>query len=516
MRSTAASPARPDPRRVGVDPVRESGDLAALGRRIAYGAGWVVGLRFALRALGLVSTVILARLLLPADFGLIALATLLAAAVERLGAFNFDVWLVRHPDPGAADYDTVWTLSIIRGLASGALLVALAHPVSGFFDEPRLAAVVAVLGVASAAGAFENVGIVDFRKHLQLHRDFLLMMACKVGAFVVTVSLAVALRSYWALLAGIITNYALRLALSFRLHPFRPRLSLHSWREAFDFSKWLLVSNTLAFVYNRADTFILGKLVSSQVLGLYAVAHELANLAATELVQPIRRALLPGYAKMIDDPAQLRRGFVDGFGIIMLIGAPCAVGIALLADPLVRTLLGDNWLEAIPIVQVLALYALAAVGMANINPVLMAVGRTRLLAVLFLAGVLVLVPAFTWATHSYGVLGGAWALGVTNTLAFLASLFATMKILGVAARDVLGAVWRVAPALAVLAVTVTAVRDAPAVAALWPGLVLLAGVLAGAAAYVAACLGLWRLAGAGAGPERAVLDFVRRRAPAAS
>lgn len=478
---------------------------------MAKGAAWVVALRMAVRLLGVFSVVILARLLQPADYGLIALATVLVSAVTLLGALNFEVWLIRHPAPDREHYNTVWTLSIVRGLVTAALLLLLAAPVSAFFDEPRLQVVLVVLAVSTAVGSLKNVGVIDFQKHMKFDRDFQLLAGAKLGAFVVTVALAFALRNYWALVAGVVATSLLNLMLSYLLHPYRPGISLRHWHEAFHFSKWLLAGNLFSFVYTRADTFILGKLVGNQMLGLYTVAHEISNLASTELAMPIRRVMLPGYSKMLHDPPALKKSFLLGFSLILLIGMPVAAGVGVTADPLVRVMLGEKWLDAIPLVQILTLYGIATIGMANQMPLLLALGHTRLTSGLTAAAALLLLPAFYWGSSNYGVAGGALAAGIVNLLFFSCSLAATMRVLALPFGAVLAVTWRILIATAGMVGAVLWLQTILTGAGWPPALILLADVVAGAMSYVGITLVLWMLSSKPAGPERTLLEFVQQR-----
>lgn len=478
---------------------------------MAEGTAWVVLLRFSIRSLGVVSTVILARLLEPSDYGLIAIATLLAASVELLAAFNFEVWLIRHPAPEREHYDTVWTLAIIAGVATASLLWVLAGPMSAFFDEPRLAAVVRVLAVAMAISSFRNVGVVDFQRELRFDRDFVYLATVKLGAFAVTVSLGFLLRNYWALAAGIVANHLFLLLQSYRLHPYRPAPSLRHWREAFDFSKWLLAGNLLSFVYMRADTFILGKIAGNQVLGLYTVGREIASLATTELVMPIRKVMFPGYAKMQHDIDALRKSFIDGLGLIMLVGVPCAVGISLVAGPLVRVMLGEKWIGSIPLMQVLAIYGISSIGMANQWPVLIALGKTRVTSAVLAIGVGMLVPSFWFAAERYGALGGTYALGITHCMFFLVGTIAVRRYLQFRWSAVLAVTWRMLLSTLALSMAVFWIQRLLAARSYPDAVVLLVCVFAGAVVYVGSNGLLWLLSGRGAGPERAIFDYATDR-----
>ena len=478
---------------------------------MAAGTVWVVAMRFAIRALGVISTIILARLLVPADYGLIALSMSLVAAADILGAFSFELWLIRHRDTTPDHYNTVWTLSLIRGALTAAILWAFATPFASFFEEPRLALIVQVVALGLFVRSAQNVGVVDFQRDMRFDRDFRLNASIKFGAFVVTVGLGFLLRNYWALVAGIVASDVLTVALSYAMHPFRPRPTLRHWREAFTFSRWLLAGNIASFVYQRADTFILGKVAGSQVLGVYNVAREIANLATSELVAPIRRVMLPGFASLQEDVSALRHAFLDGFGVILLIGMPIAVGLSLVADPLIRVLLGDRWLDAIPLMQVLVLYGVSSVAMANQWPVLVALGRQRAAVLLVFASLVILLPAFYYGSTAYGIVGAGAALGVVGTLLFAAGLVTVRRIIGFAWRDVLRRTGRTVAATLVMAATVLgamaplAGNDAPAI------VVLFAASALGAAVYAATLFALVRIFRVSDGPERMLTDFVLRR-----
>ncbi len=482
-----------------------------LGERMAKGAAWVVFMRLSIRTLGVLSVIILARLLEPSDYGLIALASVLVAAVELLSAFNFELWLIRRSSPGRPEYDTVWTLSVIRGVLTAAALWLVAGPMSGFYEEPRLEAVIRVIAISLLLSSMQNVGIVDFQRDLRFDRDFLFNATVKLGAFVITVSLGFLWRNYWALAAGIGSGHVLRLLLSYRMHAYRPRFCLLHWREAVSFSKWLLAGNILSFAHLRADTFILGKVAGGQILGLYNVAKEIADLATTELVVPIRRVMFPGYSKMQDDLPALSRSFVDGFGLIMLIGTPCAVGLSVSADPLIRVLLGPKWLDAIPLMQALAIYGVSMIGMANQWPALVAVGKTRLAAILLACEVAVLLPSFYLASQRYGAVGGALALGVSNLALTGAGLAVMHRVLGYRPSDLWESVWRTLVATAVMALVVVVTQQLPASRTMPAAVLLLVGIASGAATYVGVLLLLWKTFRPTAGPEQIVVRFVRKK-----
>src|SRR5688572_12523316 len=212
----------------------------------------MVAARFGDRLIGLASTIVLARLLVPADFGLVMMAMVIIGAVHLLGAFSFDIALIQNRQAHRQHYDTVWTINLLLAVAFGLLLLLLAAPAARFYNETRLEAVMYVLAVATALEGLVNVGIVAFRKELQFNKEFKFLLTKRVSSVAVTLALAVAWRDYWALVAGVLVGNIVSVVLSYAWHSYRPRFSLAAWSDLFRFSRWLFLNNVLGFVYQRA------------------------------------------------------------------------------------------------------------------------------------------------------------------------------------------------------------------------------------------------------------------------
>src|SRR5688572_707114 len=126
-------------------------------RAIAKGAAWMVVAKLTERSLGLISTLVLARLLVPADFGLVAMAMSVIALIELATAFGFELALIQRQNPTKEHYDTAWTLNVTLGTSSALVTAALAYPAALFFDEPRLVLVMVALAGSWAIQSFENI-----------------------------------------------------------------------------------------------------------------------------------------------------------------------------------------------------------------------------------------------------------------------------------------------------------------------------------------------------------------------
>jgi O-antigen/teichoic acid export membrane protein len=485
-----------------------------IGARMARGAMWMVAWRVSDRTLGLVSTLVLARVLIPADFGLVAMANSVIAVLALLSAFSFDTALIQNHLAQRRHYDTAWTLGVMFGLFDAGVLVALAVPASHFYAEPRLQAVLYCLAATSLIGGLTNVGTVAFRKDLQLEKEFRFQVAKKVIMVITTMILALVFRSYWALVIAALVSSVLGIAISYAMHPYRPRFSLQGWHDLFHFSKWLVITNFLNFLQSRSVDFILGKVSGPRSLGVYNIAYEISNLPTTELVAPISRATFPGYTKLSLDLAVLRSMFLKVTGVIALITVPAGAGIAATSDLIVATALGPKWVDAAPLIALLGFYGVIQSLASNTGSVLLALGKVRALTIILGIQAAILVPALVWGAHRAGPIGVAVAtLGVSAVLAPI-NLWQVFHAIHLRFIEFLAVIWRPLVAAASMYVVVKPLQLSWKVEGLFEQLEQTFVLVAlGAIIYVLVVLLLWMLSSRPAGAEEYVLEKlqIRRR-----
>jgi O-antigen/teichoic acid export membrane protein len=409
---------------------------------ITRGAAWMVLFRLCDRSVGVVSTTLLARLLLPADFGLVAMAMSVIALIEMATSFSFEIALIQKSDPEREHYDTAWTLNILCAAGGACVTASLAHPVASFYADPRLVAVLWAIAAAWLVSGFENVATVNFRRRMDFAAEFRFMAAKRLIAFVVTMAAALAFRSYWALIVGMATGRLAGVALSYVMEPFRPRWSLARSRDLFSFSGWLQANKLAGAILSKTPHFFVGRIFGAQNLGAYSVGSEISQLAHTELVAPINRAMFPGYARLVGDRPLFRRTCIEATAAILLIVLPVSVFVAVLAEPMVRVLLGAQWADAVPVVQVLAFAGAVSALTSNNVTAYLALGRPHLSTVIVSARLLVLAAAALIVVSGQGMVSVAYA----ELIAALASLLVSLPILFAAIElrvgDYLATLWR--------------------------------------------------------------------------
>lgn len=325
----------------------------SLTRKTIIGAAWLLLWRVVTRSLGLMSTLVLARLLVPADFGLVAMATTFAFGIEALSQLGLQDALVRRREEGFDLHHTAFTLQLGRALVTAAVIAAGAPAAAWWFTEPRLEAVVLVLAGLTVLGGLENVGMAEYRRAMRFDVQFKVNMVTRLAGIATTIGCALIWANYWALLAGILVSSAARVAMSYRMHPFRPRLRLARWRELAGFSLWTWAAAVASLVWDRCDPFVLGPVFGTAKLGLYLLAMEIALLPVTELIAPAADALYSAFARAQKDGDSSLHHAPEVAGIILLGVAPVVVSVSAASGPIIEVMLGAKWAEAWPVVAVL-------------------------------------------------------------------------------------------------------------------------------------------------------------------
>ena len=481
---------------------------AASGGRIAKGAVWMVGARMADRLIGVISTVVLARLLTPADFGLVAMAMSVIGLIELASAFGFEITLLRTATPTRAQYDTVWTLNVLFGVGCGAAMALAALPTAHFYGDDRLIPIMFVLAAAWAIGSFGNVGIVDFQRTLNFAKEFQILMAKRLVGFTVTIGLAILTGSYWALIAGSVTARLTELVLSYLWHPYRPRFSLDASRGIFSFSSWIFVYKIAAFGNVRAADFVLGRARGAAELGIYRLGEEIGHLPGTELIAPLNRALLPGMSQMIEGGRPTKELVLAATGVVALVLFPACLGISAISEPLVRVMLGTKWLETVPVLQVMALNAAFVALWANQHTMLFAIGRPKLPALVSIARLLLFTPGVFLVVKDFGAQGVAYAALFSSVFALLVGLFTGLPLLHVRFIEYAGALWRpgVAAALMWAAVRWMVLTMQEARFLNLESLQLVVAVSGGVVVYGVAIAMLYLISGRPVGAEQLLID----------
>lgn len=484
--------------------------MSSIAQKVASGAAWMVGGRFIYRGIGVISTLILARLLVPEDFGLVAMAMVIFALVDLTSAMGFDSALIKDQKAERRHYDTAWTFRVLQGSFKAVAMVLLAPLAADLFGDERLVHILYALAFVAFVNSWQNIGVVNFRKELTFSKEFKFQVLQKLAAFVATISLAVLYQSYWALIGGIFVGRFTGVALSYAMHPYRPWFSFAGTRDIFGFSAWIFANSVAKYFLARGGHFIIGRIGGADMLGLFTVSREISALPTTQLMMPVMNAVFPGFSKIAHSPERLRQGFLKVQGVLATLTVPAAIGLVVLAEPLVHLALGQNWLEAIPLIQVLGLYGATRVVQGNSSALFMALGKPYWIGILVVLETIIRLPLLAWLLLEYDLETATWAFIIGGLAVVPVGMSVVCWQLSLTRMQLASVVWRPFVAAAVMGAGLYWLgTELPVVdGALTGAIQLLVLAPAGALLYGAVLLGLWWAAGLPKGAESRVMEMV--------
>ena len=489
-------------------------EVPSVAQRTAGGAGWIIAWRVATRNIGLVSTLILVRLLQPGDFGLVAIATGIIGTIDAVSSIGVQDALVRAPDLDREMYDTGFGLGIMRGLLTALVIAVIAWPLGRFFGDERLTVVMLALALGSMITAFENIGIIDFRRDVAFRKEFDMQLWSRVVSAATTICVAVIWRSYWALVVGLLVYRLVRLLQSYALSPYRPRVTFRGWRRIIGFSMWTWASQMLAQIQGPSDSMVIGRLLGTMQVGVYSVGLELGALPVTEVVEPLGRALFSGFASLHNASQRLANMFLGAIGTGVTLVLPAGFGISMVADPMVRLSLGEKWLAAVPLVQIIAVGCAFSVLVHASGNLIVAIGRPKVTFWISVVTTVVKVATMLVLVRYFGLIGAAASLWVSGLLNVALLLGYALPHAGVSIKQLLASMAR--PTVATLAMVgilwLLGMAWTPSGGSDALGFAMDAATrsLTGALSYGLVLLATWYGAGCPDGAERFILTVALR------
>lgn len=484
---------------------------ASIGLKTAIGAAWILSWRALSRVLGVISIVVLSRLLTPDAFGLVAIATSIVGALDAFSVLGWQDAVIRSQHYRRELLNTAFTISVARGLVMGLLVAGAAPFVAVFFSDDRLESILYLLAVLTILEGFENVGPVEFRRDLQFDREFVQFAIPRALTFVVTICSALYLQSYWALVIGIAVGRIVKFVVTYTMHPYRPRPSLSAMNELLGFSLWTWATSIMLFARDRGPAFIIGRALGADAVGRFTMGQEIALLPISELVHPMSRALFAGVSSAHRAGQELADVFCRAIGVMAIIILPAAIGISAVAHFIVPIALGPSWQDVTPIIQWLGIAAPFSILSTVCGTCLIAVARLKGNFLLNALAALFMVTFAIAVVNDHGMMGVmAVICAVLVGEAFVATAL-TSRWLGGKASWLVGHLWRPVVATAVMGAALAgsglgwAATPAPvAFAAAWS---LALAVSLGAVTYLATIALLWVVAGKPYGAERWLLDI---------
>lgn len=318
---------------------------------------WSAVERLSSQGIQFVLSLIIARILLPSDYGLIAMLGIFIAISQIFIDSGFANALIQKKNRTETDYATVFYFNIALSVIVYLILYFTAPFIAAFYEQPRLIDITRVVGLVLIINSFGIVQQARLTVDLDFKRQAQATLVAVTISGLLGIGMAYAGYGVWVLVVQNLVNNLIRVVLLNIYSRWRPRdrFSVESFRTLFGFGSKLLLSSLLHTIYTNLYTLIIGKKFSSSELGFFNRAYTLAQFPSTNFTNIIVRAIYPIQTRMQDDEKQLYDMFLKYLRMACFLIFPVMIAFAVMAEPLVKLILTDKWLPAVPLIQILCI-----------------------------------------------------------------------------------------------------------------------------------------------------------------
>ncbi|MFT6987445.1 MAG: lipopolysaccharide exporter [Psychromonas sp.] len=346
-------------------------------KKSLFGSLLLVSESITKKLIGLVSTLILARVLVPEDFGLVAIATLTLGFLDVLANTGSKQYLLRIDKIDSDIINTSWTIDFILRAIMAILLFAFTPLLAEYYDDERLEMILYVMASLIIVGQIRNPGLIYLIRQQNYAPTVKLSILTKFIAVGVAIAIALIYESYWALILGTYASVLMGSLGSFVIHPYRPKFCLKNAKEQWKFSSWLLPQSIIGFGRTQLDTIMVSAAADKSALGFYHIMKYIAFIPSSHLLLPATQPLLVQLAKTKHTKSHFSHQYNITFIATMLLTLPMTSLLFFYSELFVAVLLGEKWVNYAELFAAFSLLIPAFAILNQARRVLLVFGKTK-------------------------------------------------------------------------------------------------------------------------------------------
>ncbi len=369
------------------------------------GTFWIYVARYSGKLIVFVSTIILARLLSKDDFGLVGYALLLTNFLDLLSDLGIGSALVYHKKDVRASDTAFWIVFLMGFLLFG--ITWLVSPLVGsFFSDQRAVEITRVLGITFPIVSFGYIHNTLLQKELAFDRTFIPTFARNLAKGLFSIAFALLGFGVWSLVIGHIGGAVILVLALWWVYPWRPSLRFDTKiaRDLLSYGMRILSVNFLSYFLRDSDGLFVGRFIGSVALGVYTLAFRVPDILIYQFINIVGTVTFPVYVKIKKDVEKLKTAFLTATKYVAFVSVPISLGLALVARPFVLTIYTEKWIEAVPVIQAISIYALLFALPRNAGSIYKAKGRPDILTKLAVLRAIILIPAMYLAATRIGTI----------------------------------------------------------------------------------------------------------------
>jgi len=329
-----------------------------IGGAILKGYAWNVIVKWFTRALGLINTIIIVRILSPFDLGVMALSTFVIMFFLAMAQMGGRDYIFKTPNITEAEISSVWSLQLLINSLIALAIFIFSPQISIFMARPELESVLKILCIIPIMNALQSPGLLIAEKQMDFSLSAKVLLFSKFVTVPVTIFLAFQLQNYWCLVFGTLSGSFCEVVLSYFFTRYKVSLTLKQIGQVWKTTRWIFISSVTGYLRAKLELVIVNSKFGAEGAGLYSTSAEFAHLPITEIVYPVTKPLTAGIAKNTDSKPLVFQQLMKYLSISYLILMPSVFGIYIIADLFVPIVMGDKWLDAIPVFKAISLMML--------------------------------------------------------------------------------------------------------------------------------------------------------------
>jgi len=401
-----------------------------LKSKTLHGLFWSFFERIGQQGIQFIISIILARLLLPEQFGLIAMLLIFMAVAQSFIDSGFGSALIQKQDATSVDESSIFYFNIAVGVVAAGLLCLAAPWIAAFYKTPQLAPITRVLSLNLIINSFGLIQTSLMTKRVDFKKQMKVSMVAAGASGAIGITLAYMGFGVWSLVVQSLCSNIFRTIMLWLIYSWRPiwDFSVASLRGMFSYGSKLLFSGLIATIFDNIYLVVIGKMFSAADLGFYSRAKGLQRIPVNNITGAAGRVTFPVFSSVQDDKMRLKRGVRKALTTLAMVNFPMMIGLAILAKPLVHVLLTEKWLPCVPYLQLLCVvglfYPLHAINLI----VLKAQGRSDLfLRLEILKKVLIVITIVI--TYRWGILAMIYGQIATSFFAYYLNSYYSGKLI---------------------------------------------------------------------------------------
>jgi len=376
------------------------------------------------RLLSFVTTLILAKLLSPDDFGIVSIAVLVGATLGLVRDLGLNQAIIHSREKSEDILDTALIASVGISVLMYGIAAVSAGEISLFFKNDDVQYVVRVLPFSLVVTSISSIYLSHMERELDFKRRFVPELASYAAYTAVSITLAVLGFAYWSIIFGHIILELVRLVVVMKVSDFHTKLSFKTdvFFRLFDFGKFIVTNSIIVFIYRNIDDFMIGRLLGTTPLGYYSLAYRIGNMPATNVTHLTGKVTYPALMKMRNEPDDAVSFYLKVFRYLSMIIIPLGIGTIALIEPFFHLFFGDKWNAAILPTQLLAVFGMLRGLFSNLGYLFIMLDRVREMTLLLSAQLVLLLSLIYPVTVRYDLAGICLLLLVLNLLVSIVSI----------------------------------------------------------------------------------------------